>query len=60
VSTLNREVTLAMNSPEVRDKISADGAEPTAPHAASEFKASFIAQYQQWKRFIKTSNIALE
>ena len=30
-STLNREVTLAMNSPEVRDKISADGAEPTAP-----------------------------
>jgi tripartite-type tricarboxylate transporter receptor subunit TctC len=60
VSTLNREVTLAMNSPEVRDKISADGAEPTPPHAASEFKASFIAQYQQWKRFIKTSNIALE
>ena len=60
VAMLNREVTLAMNSPEAREKVFADGAEPTPPHSPSEFKAAFIAQYQQWERFIKTSNIALE
>jgi tripartite-type tricarboxylate transporter receptor subunit TctC len=60
VAMLNREVTQAMNSAEAREKVSVDGAEPAPPHAASEFKASFMAQYEQWERFIKTSNIALE
>lgn len=57
---LNREVSLAMNAPEAREKIAADGAEPTPPHSPAEFKASFVSQYEQWDKFVRTSGIRLE
>jgi len=57
---LNREVSLAMNSAEAREKVTADGAEPTPPHAPAEFKARFLDQYEELSRFIRTSGIKLE
>jgi tripartite-type tricarboxylate transporter receptor subunit TctC len=60
VAALNREVTIAMNSPEARARVTADGAEPTPPHTPAEFKASYLQQYEQWERIIKSSGIKLE
>jgi tripartite-type tricarboxylate transporter receptor subunit TctC len=60
LATLNREVTAAMNTPEVRDRLAIDGAEPASPHTPAEFKASFIGQFNQWDKFIKSSGIKLE
>lgn len=57
---LNREVSIAMNSAEARERVAADGAEPTPPHTPAEFKASFVSQYDQWDRFIRTSGIRIE
>jgi tripartite-type tricarboxylate transporter receptor subunit TctC len=57
---LNREVSLAMNAPEAKDKVAADGAEATPPHSPAEFKASFLAQYEQWDRFLRTTSIRLD
>ena len=57
---LNKEVSLAMNSAEARDRIAADGAEPAPPHSPAQFKAQFLEQYEQLSKFIKTSGIKVE
>ncbi len=57
---LNREVSIAMNSAEARDRVMVDGAEPTSPHTPAQFKASFMSQYEQWERFIRRSGIRIE
>ncbi len=58
--TLNREVSLAINAPEARQKVTADGAEPTPAHSPADFKAAFLGQYEQWDKFIRTSGIKLD
>jgi tripartite-type tricarboxylate transporter receptor subunit TctC len=60
VLKLNREVSLAMNAPDARDKVAADGAEPTPPHSPAEFRASFMSQFDQWDKFIRTTAIRLD
>jgi len=60
LARLNREVSTAMNTVEVRERLAIDGAEPASPHTPAEFKASFIGQFNQWDKFIKSSGIKLE
>ena len=57
---LNREIGRVMNTPEMRDKLAADGAEPAPPHTPAEFRATVIRQINQWEKFIHTSGVKLE
>ncbi len=60
LASLNREISLVMNTPEMRDKLAADGAEPAAPHTPAAFKATVTKQINQWEKFIRSSGIKLE
>jgi tripartite-type tricarboxylate transporter receptor subunit TctC len=57
---LNKEVSLAINAPDARDKIATDGAEPAPPHTPAQFRAQYLEQYDQLSKFIKTSGIKVE
>lgn len=60
LSALNQQVSRVMNTPEMRDKLAADGAEPAPPHTLADFKATVMRQIDQWEKFITTSGIKLE
>jgi len=60
VTTLNRRVSAAMNTPEVKERVAVDGLEATPPHAPAEFKASFRAQFDQWDQFMRNSRVKLD
>jgi tripartite-type tricarboxylate transporter receptor subunit TctC len=57
---LNHEIALVMNTPEMRDKLAADGAEPAPPQSPQVFRESVNRQILQWDRFIRTSGVKLE
>jgi tripartite-type tricarboxylate transporter receptor subunit TctC len=60
VTTLNRRVSAAMNTPEVKERVAADGLEATPPHSPGAFKASFRAQFDQWDQFMRSSSVKLD
>ena len=60
VTALNRRVSAAMNTPEVKERVAVDGLEATPPHPPAEFKASFGAQFDQWDQFMRSSKIKLD
>jgi tripartite-type tricarboxylate transporter receptor subunit TctC len=60
VTALNRRVSAAMNTPEVKERVAVDGLESTPPHAPADFKASFRAQFDQWDQFMRTSSVKLD
>lgn len=57
---IHQEVSNVMHLPEMRDKLAADGAEPAPRHTPAAFKASVLAQYEQWEKFIRTSGVQME
>lgn len=59
-ATLNSEIAAVMNTPEMRDKLAADGAEPAPPQTPHVFRAAVNRQIRQWDQFIRTSGIKLE
>jgi tripartite-type tricarboxylate transporter receptor subunit TctC len=59
-AALNSEIVAVMNTPEMRDKLAADGAEPAPPQTPQVFRAAVNRQIQQWDQFIRTSGIKLE
>ena len=60
LAALNREVGLVMNTPEMREKLASDGAEPAPPQTPGQFSIAVNQQYYQWERFINTSGVKLE
>ena len=60
VAALNREIVQIIHAPEMRGRITADGAEPAPPNTSAEFKDRFAAQIAMWEKFIKTSGIKVE
>ncbi len=48
-----------MNSPEIRNKLAADGAEAAPPNSPAEFKALYLREIDKWEKFIKSSGIQL-
>ncbi len=60
LAALNKEVVQVMNSPDMKQKVAADGAEVAPPASSAEFKAKFARQIELWEKFMKTSNIKLE
>ena len=59
VLALNREVSQFMNSPEMKGRLAAEGAEAAPPRSPAEFKQTFARQVDMWEKFIKTSGIKL-
>ena len=60
LAALNREVVRIMHMPDMRGRVTADGADPAAPNTPEEFKDRFAAQIAMWEKFIKTSGIKIE
>lgn len=60
LAALNREISLVMNTQEMREKLAADGAEPAPLHTPAAFRAVVNRQINQWEKFIRTSGIKLE
>ena len=60
LAALNREIVQIIQSPDMRARITADGAEPAPANSPAEFKARFAAQISMWEKFIKTSGIKVE
>lgn len=60
LAALNREIVQIIHAPDMRGRITADGAEPAAPNTPAEFKERFAAQIAMWEKFIKTSGIKVE
>ena len=60
LAALNRETVQAIHTPDMRGRITADGAEPAAPNTSAEFKDRFVAQIAMWEKFIKSSGIKVE
>jgi len=56
----SRDIGQAMNSPEVKDKVSADGAEVAPPGTPAEFRKRFADEIDMWEKFIKTSGISID
>lgn len=57
---LNREVGQIMNSPEVKKRVVADGADIAPPNTAAEFRERFSKELEMWDQFIKKSGIKVE
>jgi len=53
VVALNREVSQTMNSPEVREKLAADGAETAAPNTPAQFKSVITSEIAKWEKVIR-------
>ena len=54
---LSRNIGQIMNSPDLKEKVAADGAEPAPPGSPAEFAARFAHEIDMWEQFIKTSGI---
>ena len=59
LAALNHEVLRIMTSPEMKERLAADGSEPPEVLSPAEFKSKFIRKVDQWEKFISTSGIRL-
>src|SRR5690606_16161807 len=59
VSTLNRASRAALDTPEVRGRLVAQGYEP-APSSPEEFKAYLLAEMAKWGKVIKDTAMKAE
>lgn len=57
---LNREIGRITNSPEVKEKLAADGSEAAPLNSPAEFKIRFAKEVDKWERFIQKSKTKLE
>jgi tripartite-type tricarboxylate transporter receptor subunit TctC len=57
---ISREIGRVMSSPEVKEKIAADGAEAALPGTPPEFARRFAQEIDMWEKFMKTSGIRIE
>ena len=53
IAHLNREVSEAMNAPDMKEKLAADGAEAAAPNSAPEFRDFIRSEIVRWEKVIK-------
>lgn len=60
VRIINRDVLDVMNSPEMKEKLAADAAEPALPNTPEDFRRIVTREVEVWDKFIKTSGIKIE
>ena len=53
VQFLNREVSLAMNVPEVKERLAGDGAEAAGPNTPAQFRAVIAGEVARWEKVVK-------
>ena len=58
-TALNRAVNQIVNLPDMKEKFTADGAEPGPPSSPVEFKSAFVKEYEMWDNLIRKNNIKL-
>jgi tripartite-type tricarboxylate transporter receptor subunit TctC len=56
IDRLNQEITKALRSPEIRDRLIADGTDP-APTTPEEFAAYIKSETEKWTKVIKAAGI---
>jgi len=59
LARFNRDLSRIVNSPEIREKLSVDGAESAPPHTPAEFRARYLREIDKWEKFMKASGIKL-
>jgi len=60
LAALNKEIVQIVHAPDMRGRITADGAEPAPPGTSAEFKERFAAQIALWEKFIKAHGIKID
>lgn len=60
LKALNGEFSRIVNSAEIKEKLSVDGAEAAPPMAQSEFHALYLREIAKWQTFIRDSRLNLE
>lgn len=60
LATLHDEFGRIMNSPQMKERLAADGAEAAVPMSQARFRSLYLAEINRWERFIKTSGIRIE
>ena len=53
VRTLNREVNAVMNSPMVKERLAADGAEVAAANTPDQFRAMISEEIRKWEKIVR-------
>jgi tripartite-type tricarboxylate transporter receptor subunit TctC len=54
VQRLNRDIGALMSSPEVKERLAADGAEAAAPNTPAQFRGMIQAEIARWGKIIKS------
>lgn len=54
--TLNAEISRITNSPEMRDRLAADGASPAPPKSVEQFREEYLREVDKWQQVTKRAN----
>lgn len=60
LAVLNRELAQSVNSPDLKEKMAADGALPGAPLNIEQLKAAYAADYARWDGVMKKAGVKIE
>jgi len=60
LSAFNREVSLIVNSAELKAKLAADGSEPAPANTPEQYRDSLAKEITRWERLVKTTGIKME
>ncbi len=60
IHIINRDVAAATNTPEMKEKISADAAEIAPPNTPAQFRSLVVREIQMWEKIVRTSGIRIE
>ena len=58
--TLNRSITKAVNTPDVKARIESDGSEVSGPNTPAEFKEKYLKRISQWEDVISKTGMKPE
>jgi tripartite-type tricarboxylate transporter receptor subunit TctC len=50
---LNAEISRITNSPEMRDKLAADGSNPAPPKSVEQFREEYVREVDKWQQVVK-------
>jgi tripartite-type tricarboxylate transporter receptor subunit TctC len=57
--TLNAEISRITNSPEIRDKLAAEGANSAPPKSVEQFREEYVREVDKWQQVTKRANMRL-
>jgi tripartite-type tricarboxylate transporter receptor subunit TctC len=60
LAAFNREVSLIVNSPELKAKLAADGSEPAPANTPEQYRESLAKEIAKWERLVKATGIKME